>query len=235
MKEKKVKRRIVIILNVVVSMLLFGSEFKEITPLENKFVVEKDEIKAEEKKEIELEKVEDVKDKIRIEDLSVKRVGNDGKIYVGDEKIPYTGELALFLGDIIEYTETYVDGVLEGPKIWYSYNGNVVLEESYKDNKVEGEQRAYYEDGKLKSIVVYKNDKIISLESFAKDGKVLYKSDLSKGTGIWKYFWENGQILEEGKYKNWKKDGVWVKYRENGEVDVTTTYNNGKLISQVWG
>ncbi len=229
------KRRIVIILNVVVSMLLFGSEFKEITPLENKFVVEKDEIKAEEKKEIELEKVEDVKDKIRIEDLSVKRVGNDGKIYVGDEKIPYTGELALFLGDIIEYTETYVDGVLEGPKIWYSYNGNVVLEESYKDNKVEGEQRAYYEDGKLKSIVVYKNDKIISLESFAKDGKVLYKSDLSKGTGIWKYFWENGQILEEGKYKNWKKDGVWVKYRENGEVDVTTTYNNGKLISQVWG
>lgn len=229
------KRGIVIILNVVVSMLLFGSEFKEMVPLENKSAIKKEEVKVEEKKEPEVKKIEEVKDKIRIEDLSVKRVGNDGKIYAGDEKIPYTGKLALFLGDIVEYTESYVDGVLEGPKIWYSDSGIVVLEESYKDNKVEGEQRAYYEDGKLKSIVVYKNDKVISLESFARDGKILYKSDLSKGTGIWKYFWENGQILEEGKYKNWKKDGVWVKYRENGEVDVTTTYNDGKLVSQVWG
>ena len=48
-------------------------------------------------------------------------------------------------------------------------------------------------------------------------------------------FWENGNILEEGSYKNWKKDGKWVKYRENGEVDVTTIYKNGRLIEQIWG
>lgn len=233
------KRVILFILSVTVCTAVFGSEFKEVATLEkkvmNEVIVEEKKVENVEKLENIVEKNEIIEEKERIEDLGIKRKGNDGKVYAGKETTAYTGKFALFLGDIIEYTETYVDGILNGPKTWYSYDGKVVLEENYKDAKVEGEQKAYYENGNIKSIVTYKNGRIVGIEALAQDGTVLHKSDLSKGTGIWKYFWENGKVLEEGKYKDWKKDGIWVKYRENGEIDVTTTYKNGRLVSQVWG
>lgn len=234
------KKIISFILSITICATLFGAEFKEITPLEEKILAQNETIKEEKKEEIVEqpqveEKIEEEIPKERVEDLGIKRKSPDGKVYAGKETTPYTGKFALFLGDIIEYTETYVDGILNGPKTWYSYDGKVVLEENYKNNKIEGEQKAYYENGNIKSIVDYKNGRIVRIEALAQDGTVLHKSDLSKGTGLWKYFWENGNILEEGSYKNWRKDGKWVKYRENGEVDVTTIYKNGKLIEQIWG
>lgn len=244
-KEKSVKKIISFILSITVCTTILGAEFKEITPLEDgkNVVIAQEKIVSEveqekttqaiEEEQIQKQEIETPKE--RVEDLGIKRKGADGKVYAGNEKQAYTGKFALFLGDIIEYTETYVDGVLNGAKTWYSYDGKIVLEENYKNNRVEGEQKAYYENGNIKSIVTYKNGRIVGIEALAQDGKILHKSDLSKGTGVWKYFWENGKVLEEGKYKNWKKDGVWVKYRENGEVDVTTIYNNGRLVSQVWG
>lgn len=239
------KKIISFILSIVVCSSIFSAEFQEITPLEGKIstsneIVKEDttntEIKTESPEiEVENKVVEEAAPKIRIEDLGIKRKSSDGKVYAGKETTPYSGKFALFLGDIIEYTETYVNGILNGPKTWYSYDGKVVLEENYINNKVEGEQKAYYENGNIKSIVDYKNGRIIGIEAFAKDGTLLHKGDLSKGTGVWKYFWENGNTLEEGSYKNWRKDGKWVKYRENGEVDVTTIYKNGKLVEQIWG
>ncbi len=199
-----------------------------------------------------VDKVDEVKDKLtdnnffqdkpvitkekftgKLLDLAKKRSKN-GKIYAEGENTPYTGKFALFLGDFIEYTETYKDGILEGPKTWYSENGNVVLEESYVNSKIEGDQKAYYENGRLKSVVNYKNGKISSLVAYSKDGKVLHKEDFKKGNGTWRYFWSNGNVLEEGRYKNWIKDGIWKKYRENGEVDSITEYKNGRLVDTTW-
>lgn len=238
------KKVISFIMSITICTALLGAEFKEVTPLEKNIVAQNETIKEEVKENTKpTEKIEVLEEKVaetevskeRIEDLGIKRKSSDGKVYAGKETTPYTGKFALFLGDIIEYTETYVNGVLNGPKTWYSYDGKVVLEENYKNDKIEGEQKAYYENGNIKSIVDYKNGKIIKIEALAQDGTILHQSDLSKGTGIWKYFWENGNILEEGSYKNWKKDGKWVKYRENGEVDITTIYKNGRLIEQIWG
>ena len=170
----------------------------------------------------------------RVLDLVQKKVGNGGIVLANDETTPYTGKFALFLGDFIEYTETYKDGILEGPKTWYSENGNVVLEETYKDNKIEGPQKAYYENGKIKSVVDYKNNKIVGITAYSKDGKILHQDNFKNGTGKWKYFWSNGNILEEGQYKHWVKDGVWKKYREDGQLDSVTEYKNGKLVETTW-
>ncbi|WP_176838222.1 toxin-antitoxin system YwqK family antitoxin [Fusobacterium hominis] len=205
---------------------------------------EKKDIKVTEEKPVKVEKSETVKvdikpemtkDKIsgRVLDLAEKRMVGD-VAYANDEQTPYTGTFALFLGDFIEYTETFKNGVLEGPKTWYSEEGNIVLQEYYKNNKIEGEQKAYYENGAIKSIVDYKNNRVLGITAYAKDGKVLHQDNFKNGTGVWKYFWENGKVLEEGHYKNWVKDGVWKKYRENGEIDTVTEYKNGKQVDVTW-
>lgn len=167
-------------------------------------------------------------------DISEKET-RDGIVYKKNSTTPFTGRFAIFLGDSIEYSETYVNGTLNGNKTWYSTDGNIVLIENYVNDKIEGEQKTFYENGNIKSIVNYKWGKIESAQAFDKNNKTIYQEKFENGNGTWKYFWENGNILEEGQYVNWKKDGVWKKYKKNGTIDTTTTYKNGSVVSQVWG
>lgn len=171
---------------------------------------------------------------IRILDISKKVHGDNKLVYAQGEDKPFTGEFGLFIGDIIEYSEAYVDGKLNGNKIWYSDEGNIIMTESYVNEKLNGEQRSYYSDGSIKAITKYKNNRVIGIEFYAQDGKLLHKSDMSTGTGEWKFFWDNGKLLEEGKYKNWVKDGTWKRYQEDGTVDSIAVYENGRLKSQTW-
>lgn len=171
---------------------------------------------------------------IRRLDLSQKSYGENDIVFAKGEDKPFTGEFALFLGDIIESSEAYVDGKLNGNRIWYSDDGNIAMIETYKNDKLEGDQNTYFDDGSLKSKITYKNNKIIAIEVYAENGKLLHKDDLSKGSGTWKTFWNNGQVMEEGKYKNWVKDGTWKRYQEDGTVDSIAVYENGRLKSQTW-
>ena len=41
------------------------------------------------------------------------------------------------------------------------------------------------------------------------------------------YFYDNGQIKQEGNYLNGKLQGKWVSYTENGEKEAIGEYNNG--------
>lgn len=162
-------------------------------------------------------------------DISQKVHGSDKLVYAQGEDKPFTGEFGLFIGDIIEYSEAYVNGKLNGDKIWYSDEGNIVMTERYVDEKLNGEQRSYYSDGSVKAITKYRNNRVTGIEFYAQNGKLLHKSDMSAGTGEWKFFWDNGKILEEGKYKNWVKDGTWKRYQEDGTVDSIAIYENGRL------
>lgn len=190
------------------------------------------------KKAISLDETPIVKEKKikrdpNILDLEQKQTKN-GKIYATSQDKPYTGAFGLYLGDFIEYKEEYVDGLLNGDKIWYSNSGNIVLQEHYKNNKIYGDQKAYYENGKIKSIVKYKNGKVVGIIDYDKNGKILHEDHFKNGTGTFKYFWENGNVSEIGRYKNWHKDGKWKRYNKDGSLDKVTTYKNGKQISEYW-
>lgn len=244
-------------------MPTYAEQFRELVPIEERIklnsTVEKKVEKKIEPKKVELKKIEPKKFeeiktvekkpdhglfqkepvitkeqfKGKLIDLSKKRNKN-GVIYAEGENSPYSGKFALFLGDFIEYTETYKDGVLEGAKTWYSEDGNIVLEETYKNSKIEGDQKAYYDNGKLKSIVTYKNGRISKMVDYAENGSILHQEEFKNGTGKWKYFWSNGNVLEEGRYKNWIKDGIWKKYREDGSIDSITEYKKGRLVETTW-
>ena len=94
------------------------------------------------------------------------------------------------------------------------YNGNVRIVAPYKDGKIEGIARQYYESGKLKEETFHKND---------------------KAEGIQKIYYESGKLAIERPYKNDKAEGYAQVYTENGRLLMKVLYNNDEPVSGVCG
>ena len=226
---------------------------KEVTKKENK-----EEIKEESKKETEVKSenkasenkaseneetvVNDIPDetatrvinKSEIVDFYEREV-RDKIAYKEGSNTPFTGVFGIVIDDKIESYEEYKDGLLDGETAYFSKDKEVkLLSEMYSKGKLNGPQKTYYENGKLKSIVYYKNDRIDGIVEYDKSGKLLHKSIFENGTGDWKLYWSNGKVSEEGRYVSWKRDGVWKKYREDGSLDTILKYDNGRLLSEKW-
>ncbi|MBS9775570.1 MAG: toxin-antitoxin system YwqK family antitoxin [Fusobacterium sp.] len=169
-----------------------------------------------------------------IVDIYEKTSENDIVYKIGDSK-PFTGFFGIVLDGKIEYYEQYKNGLLDGETAWFSRETGVkLLSEPYTRKKLNGEQKTFYDNGKLKSIVYYKNNRIDGLATYDESGNVLHKSIFKNGTGTWKFFWSNGNVLEEGRYTSWRKDGTWKRYAKDGRLEKVTVYNNGRLVSQSW-
>ena len=69
---------------------------------------------------------------------------------------------------------------------WYNEDGKLCLESEMDGVKKDGEEKAYYDNGNLKSIFEYQNDVI---------------------HGKSKNWYDNGELEMEGNFKNGKKDG----------------------------
>lgn len=164
-----------------------------------------------------------------------EREVRDKIAYKEGSNTPFTGVFGIVIDDKIESYEEYKDGLLDGETAYFSKDKEVkLLSEMYSKGKLNGPQKTYYENGKLKSIVYYKNDRIDGIVEYDKSGKLLHKSIFENGTGDWKLYWSNGKVSEEGRYVSWKRDGVWKKYREDGSLDTILKYDNGRLLSEKW-
>jgi len=60
-----------------------------------------------------------------------------------------------------------------------------------------------------------------------------YLSD-GKQIGIWKSYYENGQLKSIGNYSNGKKEGVWKWYHENGKLSQTGSYDSSGSPAGKW-
>ena len=47
-----------------------------------------------------------------------------------------------------------------------------------------------------------------------------------KKEGSWEYYFENGQLWKKGNYKNGKKEGLWVRHLSNGQLISKGAYKN---------
>jgi antitoxin component YwqK of YwqJK toxin-antitoxin module len=129
---------------------------------------------------------------------------------------------------------------------FYYENGQILLEEYYKDGKEDGyKEYTYYENGQ------------ISLEEYYKDGEkngkfifydennwikwVGYYKD-GKEDGEWIYYDENEKIIRKGNYKNGEKNGIWTSYFSgicffcmelgvDGQWYRERKYKDGKLLN----
>ena len=82
--------------------------------------------------------------------------------------------------------------------------------------------------------------KEISRETFYGNGNIHQRFTYKKGTpidedgfpskGLREYFYENGQLMLKGNYKNNESDGLWEVFDEEGNLTKSETWENGKLI-----
>ncbi len=85
----------------------------------------------------------------------------------------------------------------------YKYN--------YKEGKLNGIQKDWYENGQLRCEFNYKE---------------------GKEEGIQKEWYENGQLWYEDNYKEGKQDGIQKSWYENGQLHYKMYYKNGKLMNK---
>ena len=101
------------------------------------------------------------------------------------------------------------------------------------DNDYCGVSRTYYDDAKTN----------LRQEYFANVGKIegIYKSYWENGqlevevnyinglmNGIYKSYWNNGQLWEEVNYIDGKKEGIYKSYYQNGKLWQEVNYIDGE-------
>ncbi len=107
-----------------------------------------------------------------------------------------------------EVVETYPDGKAQRTQflnrkgscvkeVEFYETGQVKMEGGMKDNKREGEWKAYFPDGRVQSIGTFVNG--------LRTGQAT----------VWQ---ENGNLLQEGSYKDGRHVGKWKYYDELGNL-----------------
>ncbi|MGX6591297.1 toxin-antitoxin system YwqK family antitoxin [Cetobacterium ceti] len=170
------------------------------------------------------------------QDIVDKIQGKDKLIYLRGSKEPFTGTFVSFIGLHRVYSEDYVNGELNGEKIWYGEKGEIGLIEPYKDNKLNGIQKTYHlSNGKIRSEITYVDGKVNGpIVWYSEQGNIIDKEAIVNGTGTWVSYWSNGQLREKGQYKNYRRIGSWKRYLKNGELEKEVNYKNGRTVKREW-
>ena len=126
------------------------------------------------------------------------------------------------------------------------YNGKLILE--YEDGKIHSEGninfgmktgiwKTYYNNGNLKCIENFENNKIKDLyqqfyETGEKYAEIYYKN--GEYYGDYTVFHKNGNIQIKGFCREGLKEGTWLEYYENGNKKTETYYVNDKIMENAY-
>ena len=106
----------------------------------------------------------------------------------------------------------YVDEVKDSTWVYFNSDSIVILSEDYKNGKLNGSTKTYYDNGKLYEHKIW-NEGIQDglMKQYYLDGSVKFESNFNSGikNGIQKSYFQNGKIYSEGSYKNGEKEGFW--------------------------
>lgn len=108
-----------------------------------------------------------------------------------------------------------------GKWIYYFSDGKRIFsEETYKNGKLNGLLKNYYNNGRVTEETMYRDGKKEGLSKiFSDQGTLIEAVNYSQGklNGLAKYFDLKGVIKEKGNYKNGVRDGKWEFYID-GEI-----------------
>ncbi|MBK7175548.1 MAG: toxin-antitoxin system YwqK family antitoxin [Bacteroidales bacterium] len=128
----------------------------------------------------------------------------------------------------------YVNNLLEGTAKKFFYGTNPASVIDYKQGKMNGKKKDYYENaaGKLKEESNYINDiKEGSSVFYAVNGDPIAEYNYKNGSleGIQKTYYAGKKLMSEQNYINNTESGLYKEYFESGKVKIETTYKNGAM------
>ncbi|HNX66667.1 MAG TPA: hypothetical protein PKH02_07275 [Bacteroidales bacterium] len=149
-------------------------------------------------------------------------------------------------------------GKKQGPWIKKYPNGNILYQGTFKDDKPTGEFKRFYDDGAVKSVLVYDaTGNSATAIFYHPDGKKAAEGTYvaQKKEGTWKYysamtadyliseenyaadkreglsrkFYKNGTVAEILPYHGDLKEGEWIQYYTDGTLCLKAKYIKGML------
>src|SRR5690606_32733916 len=145
------------------------------------------------------------------------------------------GMSSFYLPDgILIKTIEYSNGLKNGYTTEFDSTGNKILELPYERDTLNGTGYRYYPSGILKEEFFYSNGKLDgTLRKYGEDGRLTGISRLEEDSliqetsinqldengrkqGFWEIKDKEGNLLEEGKYKDGKRNGSFRKYDKYG-------------------
>lgn len=108
--------------------------------------------------------------------------------------------------------ENYRDDVKEGIARYYFPDGKLKMEVPYVKGLEQGLAKEYNAGGDIISLIEYKRGFVVERLKINRKDKEGLKQ------GLWFTFHKNGNVKEEGKYRDDKKNGYFKEYAENGDL-----------------
>jgi uncharacterized protein len=97
----------------------------------------------------------------------------------------------------------------------------------YKNGKPDGNQIFYFSDGKEAARFVIQEDIYKHIDCFKLSGEKIYSADEKEGELNYKYFFPEGTLKIEGKFKDGQKDGIWKSYNVLGKLTSEESWVGG--------
>jgi antitoxin component YwqK of YwqJK toxin-antitoxin module len=124
----------------------------------------------------------------------------------------------LFRSDKETIKENFREDVKEGLTKYFYPDGKLKAEVPFVKGLEHGFGREYSPAGEIVTLIEYKRGFVIDRMKINRRDK----SNLKQGK--WFTFYPNGNIHEEGNYRDDKKDGYFKSYAENGDLVSVTKY-----------
>lgn len=152
-------------------------------------------------------------------------------IFITISSFAYSQNIGQKGDSIINYID--INGKKQGYWKKKYKNENIAYEAYFRNDKIYGEYKRYYETGAIQALVKY--DKA---GNFGR--AILYYDDgikMAEGNYInqnvkdstWKYYTTDGVLIIEETYKNSKKNGISKRYFRNGKVSQSVPWENGVI------
>jgi antitoxin component YwqK of YwqJK toxin-antitoxin module len=131
------------------------------------------------------------------------------------------------------WEQTFVNDKLNGEWRIFSLRGGLVRFQTYRNDSLNGVSRTYWIDGKgIMDEEEYFNGKSKFIQrTYYKSGKteseIPYEN--GKSTGTVKRYYETGKVQETQEMKNGRADGVRKYYYPNGQLWIDQVYKAGKF------
>lgn len=143
--------------------------------------------------------------------------------YSGGKK---SGESVIYKDGIASIVEFYDKNVLQGYTCHLYTNGEVWKKIPYVDGKESGEGYEYAEDGRIITLLQYKEGYLRSSEQINR------KDKQGKKRGLWIDFHDNMMVKYEGTYMNDLKNGIFKSFDKKGDLKKIEKFRDGVLVTE---